>query len=75
YAVTVHKYQGSEAPIIVMPIHRAFGPFLMQRNLFYTAVSRARRVCILVGQRDEIPKIIGRNQQQRRFTRLKAMLQ
>ena len=39
------------------------------------AVSRARRVCILVGQRDEIPKIIGRNQQQRRFTRLKAMLQ
>jgi exodeoxyribonuclease V alpha subunit len=75
YAVTVHKYQGSEAPIIVIPIHRAFGPFLMQRNLLYTAVSRARRVCILVGQRDEIPKIIGRNQQQRRFTRLKAMLQ
>jgi len=74
YAVTCHKYQGSEAPIIVIPIHRAFGPFLMQRNWLYTAVSRAQRVCILVGQREEIPKIIGRNQQQRRFTRLKAML-
>jgi len=74
YAVTCHKYQGSEAPIIVIPIHRAFGPFLMQRNWLYTAVSRAQRVCILVGHREEIPKIIGRNQQQRRFTRLKAML-
>jgi len=74
YAVTCHKYQGSEAPIIVIPIHRVFGPFLMQRNWLYTAVSRAQRVCILVGQREEIPKIIGRNQQQRRFTRLKAML-
>ena len=75
YTVTCHKYQGSEAPIIVIPIHRAFGPFLMQRNWLYTAVSRAQRVCILVGQREELPKIIGRNQQQRRFTRLKAMLQ
>ena len=74
YSVTVHKYQGSEAPIIVMPIHQAFGPFLMQRNLLYTAVSRAKRVCVLVGQRGEIPRIIGRNQQQRRFTLLKGFL-
>jgi len=74
YAVTCHKYQGSEAPIIVIPIHRSFSPMLMQRNWLYTAVSRAKRVCVLVGQRDEAPRIIARNQQQKRFTRLKEFL-
>jgi len=74
YAVTVHKFQGSEARIVVVPIHRCLGPLIVQRNLLYTAVSRAREVCVLVGQREEVPKIIARNQQQRRFTRLAAML-
>jgi exodeoxyribonuclease V alpha subunit len=74
YAVTVHKFQGSETPIVVIPVHQAFGPFLMQRNLLYTAVSRARKVTVLVGQRGEIPRIIARNQQQKRFTRLKEFL-
>lgn len=74
YAVTCHKYQGSEVPIAVIPIHRSFGPLLMQRNWLYTAISRAKKVCVLVGQQDEIPKIIERNQQQKRFTRLKELL-
>lgn len=74
YAVTVHKFQGSEARIIVVPIHRCLGPLIMQRNLLYTAVSRAREVCVLVGQREEVPKIIARNQQQRRHTRLQELL-
>jgi exodeoxyribonuclease V alpha subunit len=74
YAVTVHKFQGSEARIIVVPIHRCLGPLIMQRNLIYTAVSRAREVCVLVGQREEVPKIIARNQQQRRHTRLQELL-
>ena len=47
----------------------------MQRNWIYTAVSRACDVCVLVGQREEVvPKIIRRNHQQRRFTRLQEML-
>ena len=75
YAITCHKFQGSEARIIVIPIHRAFGPLIMQRNWIYTAVSRAREVCVLVGQREEIPLIIRRNYQQRRFTQLAEMLQ
>ncbi len=74
YALTCHKFQGSEARIIVVPIHRSFGPLIMQRNWIYTAVSRAREVCVLVGQREEIPQIIRRNHQQRRFTRLQEML-
>ena len=75
YAITCHKFQGSEARIIVVPIHRSFGPLIMQRNWIYTAVSRAREVCVLVGQRQEVPQIIRRNHQQRRFTRLQEMLQ
>ena len=74
YAITCHKFQGSEARIIVVPIHRSFGPLIMQRNWLYTAVSRAREVCVLVGQREEVPQIIRRNHQQRRFTRLQEML-
>ena len=74
YTVTCHKFQGSEAPIIIIPIHRSFGPMIMQRNWLYTAVSRAKKVCILVGQRDEIPRIIRRDHQQRRFTRLAEFL-
>lgn len=74
YSITCHKFQGSEAPIIIIPIHRAFGPMIMQRNWLYTAVSRAKKVCILVGQREEIPKIIKRDHQQRRFTRLAEFL-
>ena len=74
YAITCHKFQGSEARIIVVPVHRSFGPLIMQRNWLYTAVSRAREVCVLVGQREEMPKIIQRNAPQRRHTRLKEML-
>jgi len=74
YAITCHKFQGSEARIIIIPIHRSFGPLIMQRNWLYTAVSRAKEVCILVGQRNEIPKIIKRNRQQERFTNLARFL-
>lgn len=69
-----HKFQGSEARIIIIPIHRSFGPLIMQRNWLYTAVSRAKEVCILVGQRNEIPRIIKRNRQQERFTSLARFL-
>jgi exodeoxyribonuclease V alpha subunit len=74
YAITCHKFQGSEARIIVVPIHRSFGPLIMQRQWLYTAVSRAREVCVLVGQREEIPKIIQRNAPQRRHTRLRELV-
>ncbi|HZR40664.1 MAG TPA: ATP-dependent RecD-like DNA helicase [Ktedonobacteraceae bacterium] len=49
YAVTVHKSQGSEYPAIVLPLvkeHR----MLLQRNLLYTAITRAKRFCVIVGQ-------------------------
>ncbi|MBE3561831.1 MAG: ATP-dependent RecD-like DNA helicase, partial [Ktedonobacteraceae bacterium] len=49
YAVTVHKSQGSEYPAVVIPLVREHR-MLLQRNLLYTAITRARRFCVLVGQ-------------------------
>jgi exodeoxyribonuclease V alpha subunit len=49
YAVTVHKSQGSEYPAVVIPLFRAHSR-LLQRNLLYTAITRAKRFCVLVGQ-------------------------
>ena len=70
YSITCHSYQGSEAPVVIIPIHSSFGGLIMQRNWLYTAISRAQKLCILIGQREEIPKIIGRNKQQFRYTQL-----
>ncbi|GCF09588.1 SF1B family DNA helicase RecD2 [Dictyobacter arantiisoli] len=49
YAVTVHKSQGSEYPAVVLPLVREHH-MLLQRNLLYTAITRAKRFCVLVGQ-------------------------
>ena len=48
YAVTVHKSQGSEFPVVVMPIY-IFAPMLMTRNLLYTAITRAKEFVVLIG--------------------------
>jgi exodeoxyribonuclease V alpha subunit len=74
YAITVHKSQGSEWPVVILPIHRNFGNRLPQRNLLYTAVTRAKRLLVIIGQRNEIPKIVGRNEQGKRFTNLPQLL-
>jgi exodeoxyribonuclease V alpha subunit len=74
YALTVHKYQGSECPIVIIPVHRCFGPLILQRNWIYTAISRASQVVILIGQAEEIRKTIGRTNYTRRLTRLEDFL-
>jgi exodeoxyribonuclease V alpha subunit len=53
YAATVHKSQGSEYPIVVLPVHTTHFPML-QRNLLYTAITRARRLLVLVGTRKAV---------------------
>ena len=74
YSITCHKYQGSEAPAIIIPVHRVLGVMVPQRNWIYTAISRAVKTCILVGQRKAITDMIGRNRQQQRHTRLLKLL-
>lgn len=49
YAVTVHKSQGSEYPVVILPLFKDHR-MLLQRNLLYTAITRAKRFCVLIGQ-------------------------
>lgn len=60
YATTVHKLQGSEVDYMVMPISMAHRPMLY-RNLIYTGISRARRLCAIVGEVDAIRFAIDNN--------------
>ncbi|MBR3862885.1 MAG: AAA family ATPase, partial [Clostridia bacterium] len=73
YAVTVHKSQGSEYPVVILPLCSA-SPMLHTRNLFYTAVTRAQRMVILVGKREIAEKMVQNNRQAMRYTGLAARL-
>ncbi|MCD8338466.1 MAG: ATP-dependent RecD-like DNA helicase [Lachnospiraceae bacterium] len=69
YAVTIHKSQGSEYPAVVLPL--LTGPrMLMNRNLLYTAVTRARRCVTLVGDAGTFDQMIDNTVEQRRYTAL-----
>ncbi len=70
YAVTCHKYQGSEADIVIIPIHKCLGNLVVQRSWLYTAISRAKRCCVLIGDRAQIERIVGRTKSQDRWTGL-----
>jgi len=74
YALTIHKMQGSEVRAVVIPVHRCFGSRMMQRNLVYTAISRARQLCILVGERSALSAAIRRNHHEKRMSRLAELL-
>ena len=73
YAVTVHKSQGSEYPIVVVPMYAA-PPMLRTRNLLYTAVTRAQNMVILVGREDIIADMVENNRQSLRYTGLRQRL-
>jgi exodeoxyribonuclease V alpha subunit len=73
YAVSVHKSQGSEYPAVVIPVATQHY-VLLQRNLIYTAVTRARRLTVLVGTRRALAIAIKNDDAGRRYTRLKQRL-
>ena len=69
YAVTIHKSQGSEYPAVIIPI--LSGPrMLMNRNLLYTAVTRARRCVTVVGSENTFAEMIRNEKQQQRYSSL-----
>ena len=73
YAVTVHKAQGSEYPAVVIPLLP--GPqMLMNRNLLYTAVTRAKSCVTLVGREDVFNQMIDNTFEQKRYTTLKERI-
>ena len=70
YAITIHKSQGSEYPAVVIPLLN--GPrMLMNRNLLYTAVTRARKCVTLVGDENCFQEMIRNTNQQKRYSGLK----
>ncbi|MFV9566925.1 SF1B family DNA helicase RecD2 [Thermoanaerobacter mathranii] len=73
YAITVHKSQGSEFPVVIIPI--TYGPpMLLTRNLLYTAVTRARKLVILVGQEKYLKFMIDNNRISKRYSGLLSRL-
>ena len=77
YAITVHKSQGSEFPIVVMPMSW-FPPVLATRNLLYTGVTRGKTAVVLVGSEDKMRAMVDNNRITQRYSglsiRLRAML-
>lgn len=69
YAVTVHKSQGSEYPVAIIPLFRC-APMLLTRNLLYTAVTRASGMVVLVGSYDVLTQMISNNTRAERCTLL-----
>ncbi len=74
YAVTVHKSQGSEFPIVIMPV-TWFPPVLATRNLLYTAVTRGKQVVVLVGSESRMQAMVDNNRIKMRYSGLKNRLQ
>ncbi|RKY90543.1 ATP-dependent RecD-like DNA helicase [candidate division KSB1 bacterium] len=74
YAITVHKSQGSEYPVVIMPISTQHY-VMLQRNLLYTAVTRAKELIILIGTRKALQMALKNNQVVQRYTALKKRLQ
>jgi exodeoxyribonuclease V alpha subunit len=69
YAITIHKSQGSEFPAVVVPLlgeHHV----MLRRNLLYTAVTRAKRLCVIVGDRKALLRAVLRGDAAERFTGL-----
>jgi exodeoxyribonuclease V alpha subunit len=74
YGLTVHRAQGSEWPGVVVLASSSFGPIL-SRNLLYTALTRARRAVVVVGDEAAIAAAVGRTRDQERVTGLPMLLQ
>lgn len=73
WASTIHRSQGSEYPAVIIPMHTAHY-MMLQRNLFYTAITRASRAVFVIGSKKAIKLAIHNTDQARRFTSLSTRL-
>jgi exodeoxyribonuclease V alpha subunit len=74
YALSVHKSQGSEYPAVILVLGSSHY-VMLQRNLLYTALTRARKLCVIVGEKRAIGRAVKNDKAARRFTRLAERLQ
>jgi exodeoxyribonuclease V alpha subunit len=73
YATTIHKSQGSEYPVVVIPISTQHY-MMLKRNLIYTGITRGKRLVVLVGQKRALAMAVKGKQVQRRWSKLKERL-
>jgi exodeoxyribonuclease V alpha subunit len=73
YAITIHKSQGSEYPCVVIPVHTQHY-VMLQRNLLYTAMTRGRRLVVLVGTQKALAIAVKRQEARRRITALRERI-
>lgn len=73
YAVSVHKYQGSECPCIIMPIHSSH-TILLEKNLLYTALTRGKKLVVLLGSPKALNLAVHQTSSLRRYTGLRQAL-
>jgi exodeoxyribonuclease V alpha subunit len=74
YAITIHKSQGSEFPVVIIPVMGG-SPLLMNKNLLYTAVTRAKKIVVLIGKSSNIYYMVKNQTSAVRYTLLKQMLE
>ena len=73
YALTIHKSQGSEFPCVIIPMSTQHY-VLLERSLIYTAITRAKKLCILVGDERALSLAVSKQESRKRFTGLRGML-
>jgi len=74
YALTVHKSQGSEFPVVIMPVHST-NHIMLKRNLLYTAITRAKRYCILIGTQKGLNTAIRTLDANKRYSNLRDFIE
>src|SRR5262249_42078985 len=74
YALTIHKSQGSEYPAVVIPLHTQHY-IMLQRNLLYTAITRGKKLVVLVGSGKALAMAVQRQDTARRYSALRRRLQ
>ncbi len=74
YAITIHKSQGSEFDVVIVPVVSG-PPMLLTRNLLYTAVTRAKKMVVLIGTKQCVARMVHNNYTKVRYTMLKYFLE
>ena len=73
YAITIHKSQGSEFPVVIIPVMGG-SPLLMNKNLLYTAVTRAKKAVVIIGKQTNVYYMVMNKSSAVRNTMLKQFL-
>ena len=74
WAITIHKSQGSEFPVVLLPIYQTHS-IMLNRNLFYTGLTRAKKLAVVMGSRSAIAQTVRQESQMQRYTRLRERLE